>query len=46
MKKLNKIFDFSNSVINALNWKKPIVALESTIITHGMPKPYNYECAW
>ena len=29
----------------ALNQKIPIVALESTIITHGMPFPDNYETA-
>lgn len=25
--------------------KRPVVALESTIITHGMPHPYNLETA-
>lgn len=30
---------------NALANKKPIVALESTIVTHGLPYPLNYEMA-
>ena len=29
----------------ALNNKQPIVALESTIITHGLPKPTNFQLA-
>ena len=29
----------------ALQNKKPLVALESTIITHGMQYPQNYETA-
>lgn len=29
----------------ALNNNKPVVALESTIITHGMPYPDNIKCA-
>ncbi len=33
------------SVQAALNDKKPIVALESTIISHGMPYPQNVEMA-
>lgn len=32
-------------VKNALNSKEPIVALESTIISHGMPYPQNVETA-
>lgn len=32
-------------VQTALNSKKPIVALESTIISHGMPYPQNVETA-
>ncbi len=35
---------YSKEVANALN-SKPIVALESTIITHGMPYPTNIETA-
>nr|XP_039252099.1 uncharacterized protein LOC120329521 isoform X1 [Styela clava] len=33
------------AVKDALSSKKPVVALESTIITHGMPYPDNYETA-
>jgi len=38
-------FIISSKVRNALNVQSPIVALESTIITHGMPYPQNYETA-
>lgn len=36
---------FSDDVKSALAEKKPIVALESTIIAHGMPFPKNVETA-
>ena len=36
---------FSPEVAEALQSKRPIVALESTIITHGMPFPQNLETA-
>jgi pseudouridylate synthase len=39
------LLDFSPEVAGALSAKKPIVALESTIITHGMPYPRNVETA-
>ena len=39
------LLDFSPEVAEALSIKKPIVALESTIITHGMPYPRNVETA-
>ncbi|XP_018320534.1 uncharacterized protein LOC108733740 [Agrilus planipennis] len=32
-------------VMLAINSRKPVVALESTIITHGMPFPDNAKCA-
>lgn len=38
---MNSILDVSPEIAQALNHKKPIVALESTIITHGMPFPQN-----
>ena len=41
----NKIIDIKEEVKNALFEKKPIVALESTIISHGMPYPQNVETA-
>jgi len=37
--------DITPEVQAALDDKKPIVALESTIITHGMPWPQNFEMA-
>ncbi len=42
---LNKYIDISKEVLNALEFNKPIVALESTIISHGMPYPKNMETA-
>ena len=41
----NKYLQFSQEVQSALSENKPIVALESTIISHGMPYPQNYETA-
>jgi len=41
--KLNSYLDVHPEVANALNRKLPIVALESTIISHGMPYPENIE---
>ena len=35
----------SEHVKSALSNREPVVALESTIITHGMPRPHNLECA-
>ena len=43
--KLNSYLDVHPKVENALNSKQPIVALESTIISHGMPYPKNIETA-
>lgn len=42
---MNPYFDYSPEVQDALDHKKPILALESTIISHGMPYPHNYETA-
>ena len=39
------LLDYSPEVAEALSAKRPIVALESTIITHGMPDPRNVETA-
>ncbi|MBP5694755.1 MAG: pseudouridine-5'-phosphate glycosidase [Bacilli bacterium] len=35
----------SKEVQEAIKLNKPVVALESTIISHGMPYPKNVECA-
>ncbi|MDP2966196.1 MAG: pseudouridine-5'-phosphate glycosidase [Pelolinea sp.] len=40
-----KKFIFSNEVEQALKDNKPVVALESTVITHGLPRPENLETA-
>ena len=42
---MNKYLDISPEVQEALATGKPIVALESTIISHGMPYPQNVETA-
>ncbi|KAI8610232.1 indigoidine synthesis protein [Chytriomyces sp. MP71] len=41
----NRLFAFSAEVRHALATHKPVVALESTIITHGMPMPSNLDTA-
>ncbi len=38
---INKYLDIKEEVKDALDNNKPIVALESTIISHGMPYPEN-----
>ncbi|XP_024083793.1 uncharacterized protein LOC106664206 isoform X1 [Cimex lectularius] len=40
-----KAFELSPEVESALREKRPVVALESTIITHGMPHPSNLTTA-
>lgn len=40
-----KYLDISDEIRSALAGNRPIVALESTIISHGMPYPQNYETA-
>ena len=42
---LNKYLDISPEVACALRDDRPVVALESTIISHGMPYPQNVETA-
>ncbi len=42
---MNRYLDISNEVKNALSNGKPVVALESTIISHGMPYPQNLDTA-
>lgn len=41
----NDFLEISDEVKNALIGNKPVVALESTIISHGMPYPQNVETA-
>ena len=42
---MKQYIEFSTEVAQAKADKKPIVALESTIISHGMPYPQNVEMA-
>jgi pseudouridine-5'-phosphate glycosidase len=42
---MNNYLDISKEVKEALDAGKPVVALESTIISHGMPYPQNVETA-
>ena len=42
---MNKYLSISPEVQQALNEGRPVVALESTIISHGMPYPQNVETA-
>lgn len=43
--KLNEMLIIADEVKQALDASRPVVALESTIITHGMPFPQNIETA-
>ena len=45
MNNLNEFLDISEEVKEALYEKRAVVALESTIISHGMPYPENVESA-
>tara|TARA_Y100000590_G_scaffold411492_1_gene505598 strand:+ start:370 stop:1278 length:909 start_codon:yes stop_codon:yes gene_type:complete len=38
---MNNLYEISKDVKNAIDLKKPIVALESTLISHGLPYPEN-----
>lgn len=42
---MNKYLDVSKEAAEAIAANKPVVALESTIISHGMPYPQNVETA-
>lgn len=45
MKELPKAFSLSVEIASAQRHGLPIVALESTVITHGLPKPQNLTLA-
>lgn len=45
MQQLNKYLDIVDEVKEALEHGRPVVALESTIISHGMPYPQNVQTA-
>ncbi|HYN24242.1 MAG TPA: pseudouridine-5'-phosphate glycosidase [Pyrinomonadaceae bacterium] len=40
-----ELFEFSTEVDHALAAQKPVVAFESTVIAHGLPRPQNLETA-
>jgi pseudouridine-5'-phosphate glycosidase len=42
---MEQYLSYSNEVMEAMEQGKPIVALESTIISHGMPYPQNVKTA-
>jgi len=42
---MTNLFQLSAEVANALAEHKPVVALESTVIAHGLPRPKNLETA-
>ena len=43
--KAHPLLKFSDEVYDALNTGKPVVALESTVISHGLPYPENVATA-
>ena len=45
MMDLKKYMDITPEIAEAVAAGKPVVALESTILSHGMPYPQNYEFA-
>lgn len=45
MNVFNEFMDVKEEVALALKENRPVVALESTIISHGFPYPENRECA-
>ena len=45
MDNLNQFISLAPEVKEALENKKPLVALETTIISHGMPYPLNVQTA-
>ena len=38
-------FEINEEIQRALKYKKPVVALESTLISHGLPYPKNLNVA-
>lgn len=45
MSQTQPLFSYSPEVSSARQQKSPIVALESTVITHGLPQPQNLKLA-
>ncbi len=46
MNQLSPYIKLSEEVQTALQEQRPVVALESTVIAHGLPYPANIEIAW
>jgi pseudouridine-5'-phosphate glycosidase len=42
---MSNAFTLSSEVAAALENSRPVVALESTIISHGLPRPRNHDAA-
>ena len=42
---MNNLYEISKDVQKAIDLKKPVVALESTLISHGLPYPDNIKVA-
>jgi pseudouridine-5'-phosphate glycosidase len=42
---MNPYLEVRPEIAAALAAKKPVVALESTVIAHGLPRPHNLETA-
>jgi pseudouridine-5'-phosphate glycosidase len=42
---IDKHFSYGPAVRSALDAREPVVALESTVIAHGLPRPQNLETA-
>ena len=42
----DKFLKVTSEVRDAILTNRPIVALESAIITHGMPYPHNLKCVY
>lgn len=42
---MHELLNVAAGVANALSEKRPVVALESTVIAHGLPRPQNQQTA-
>ena len=45
MRRMNRYLDVLPEVAAALAGRRPVVALESTIVAHGLPQPRNLAVA-
>lgn len=41
----SQLMSLSPEIARALNHRQPVVALESTVIAHGLPRPINFQTA-